>query len=110
MFRQSMVVAAVLLLAACSTVQFGRDFDIGKFEQRVQRGVSTQAAVRDWLGEPSGRGAVVNEQGVRYEEWSYYQGRGTLPNLKDAQLRILQIRFDAQGRVASYSWVGENAK
>jgi outer membrane protein assembly factor BamE (lipoprotein component of BamABCDE complex) len=103
-------VSAFVLLAACSTVQFGREFDPAQFEARVERGVTTREAVRAWLGEPSARGTAMNEQGERFEEWSYYHGRGTLPNLKDAQLKVLQVRFDTQGRVMSYSWTGDAGK
>jgi hypothetical protein len=103
-------VSLLLLVTACSTVQFGREFDPATFESRVERGVTTRESVRSWLGEPSARGAAVNEQGVRFEEWSYYYGHGKLSSMQDAQLRFLQVRFDAQGRVASYSWTGDSRK
>ena len=98
------------LLAGCASVQFGRDFDPRQFEAKVERGVSTREAVRGWLGEPNGMGAGVNDRGERFEEWTYYQGSGTLPNLADANLKVLQIRFDAQGHVLSWSWTGERKK
>jgi outer membrane protein assembly factor BamE (lipoprotein component of BamABCDE complex) len=96
-----------LALAACTTVQFGRDFDPRLFDSRVERGVTTREAVRSWLGAPAAHGLAVDSSGARFEEWSYYYGHGRLPNLEDAQLKVLQIRFDSQGRVASYSWTGE---
>jgi outer membrane protein assembly factor BamE (lipoprotein component of BamABCDE complex) len=106
------VFAAVLftILAGCSSVQFGRDFDPKQFEARVERGVSTRETVRAWLGQPVSTGAGISEQGERYEEWTYYHGRGSLPNLSDANLRILQVRFNAEGRVMSYSWTGERSR
>jgi len=106
------VFAALLFttLAGCSSVQFGRDFDPKQFEAKVERGVSTREAVRAWLGQPVSTGAGISEQGERYEEWTYYHGRGSLPNLSDANLRILQVRFNAEGRVMSYSWTGERSR
>jgi len=101
------VLAAALGLAACSTVQFGRDFDPQRFDGQVQRGVTTQDQVRQWMGAPVSRGAGVNDQGERFEEWTYYYGHGSLANMQDANLKILQVRFDLQGRVISYSWTGE---
>jgi outer membrane protein assembly factor BamE (lipoprotein component of BamABCDE complex) len=103
-------VGAALLLAACSTVQFGSDFDPRLFDSRVERGVTTREAVRSWLGVPAAQGTAVDNTGARFEEWTYYYGHGRLPNLQDARLKILQIRFDRQGRVASYSWTGERGE
>lgn len=113
MTRSWRIPVAVALLAgtvACSTVQFGRDFDVQRFESGVERGVSTREAVRGWLGEPAGRGVVVNDDGRRFEEWTYYYGHGRLSNMQDAKLKILQVRFDAEGRVSSYTWTGEPGK
>lgn len=104
------VLSVAVLFAGCAAVQFGRDFDPRNFESKVERGVSTRDAVRGWLGEPNGTGAGMNDRGERFEEWTYYYGNGTLPNLADANLKVLQIRFDAQGRVISYSWTGERKK
>jgi hypothetical protein len=104
------VVGLPLVVAGCSSVQFGRDFDPKQFEGKVERGVSTREAVRAWLGQPVATGAGISEQGERYEEWTYYHGRGSLPNLSDANLKILQVRFNAEGRVLSYSWTGERGR
>jgi outer membrane protein assembly factor BamE (lipoprotein component of BamABCDE complex) len=106
--RAIVALAALALLTSCATVQFGRDFDPrAQFESKVERGVTTREAVRGWLGEAPSQGAGVNDRGERFEEWTYYYGNGTLPNLEDADLKILQIRFDAPGRVVSYSWTAE---
>jgi len=110
MTRVYAVLSLWLLLTACTAVQFGHEFDPGKFESHVEHGVTTREAVRGWLGEPNSRGMSMNEKGERLEEWVYFHGRGNLPNMQDAKLRILQIRFNAQGRVASYSWTGERKK
>ena len=95
------------MLGACSTVQVGRDFELSAFESKVQRGVTTQAQVRSWLGAPRGTGFVVDTNGERYEEWTYYHGEGQLPDMTDARLKILQIKFDRQGVVRGYNWSGE---
>ncbi len=94
-------------LGACSTVQVGRNFDLGVFESKVQRGVTTQAQVRGWLGAPAGVGVAVETGGERFDEWSYYYGEGQLPNMPDARLKILQIKFDRAGIVRGYNWSGE---
>jgi outer membrane protein assembly factor BamE (lipoprotein component of BamABCDE complex) len=105
-----LLAATMMALVACSTVRFGRNFDAQQFEAQVQRGSTTREAVRDWLGEPASRGVAVNDAGQRFEQWTYYYGRGSLPDMKDAQLKILQVRFDASGRVSSYTWTGESEK
>jgi outer membrane protein assembly factor BamE (lipoprotein component of BamABCDE complex) len=108
--RSWMIVPAGLIalaLAGCAAVQVGRDFDLKAFESKVERGKTTQAQVRGWLGAPSGSGITVDTGGERYEEWSYYYAEGRLPNMPDASLKILQIKFDRQGIVRGYNWSGE---
>ncbi len=100
------VCVAAVLLTACSTVQLGRDFNTNVFEARVQRGVTTQAQVKGWLGEPVNTGIAVQADDSLNEEWTYYFAEGTLPSLSNAKFKILQIRFDTQGKVVSYSWSG----
>jgi len=39
-----------------------------------------------------------------------YNGHDALPSLQDTRLKILQIKFDPQRRVYSYSWTGYLAK
>jgi len=105
-----LVCIGVLVLAACGSVQVGRDFDVAAFETKVNRGETTQAQVRAWLGVPANSGIAVGASGVRNEEWTYYSGRGSLPGMTDTKFKILQVRFDGQGKVVSYSWSGETAK
>lgn len=95
-------------LSACSTVQVGRNFDLHAFESKVQRGATSQAQVRGWLGEPAGVGEAVDTSGERFEEWTYYYGTGQLPDMGDARLTILQIKFDRKGLVRGYNWSGES--
>jgi len=96
------------LLGACSTVKIGREFDLSVFEQRVERGVTSQANVRGWLGAPNSTGVVVETSGDRFEEWTYYFGEGHLSDMSDAHLKTLQIKFDASGKVRGYNWSGKS--
>jgi len=102
-----LVVPVLLLLSACSTVQVGRNFDLSAFQARVQRGVTTRDEVRAWLGAPTGVGTAVEVSGDHYEEWTYYSGAGELPDMKDAQMKMLQIKFDQSGIVRAYSWTSD---
>lgn len=108
-FRGVLIGAGALLLAACGTAQIGRDFDMNSFESRVERGATTKAQVRAWLGAPNNTGVAVNEAGERSDEWTYFFGRGSLPQMSDTSFKYLQVRFDAGGKVRSYSWSGEAA-
>ena len=99
--------AGASMLAACGTAQIGRDFEIKSFESRVERGTTTKAQIRDWLGAPNNAGVAVSETGERSDEWTYYFGRGSLPQMSDTSFKYLQVRFDAEGKVRSYSWSGE---
>jgi len=99
-----------MALVACGTVQVGRDFDISAFEANVRRGETMQTQVRNWLGTPASTGIAVDVRGERNEEWTYYFGRGRVPGMADVKFKMLQVRFDTQGRVISYSWSGETAK
>lgn len=96
-----------ILLTACSTVQLGHDFNINVFEARVQRGVTTQVQVRQWLGAPTNTGIAVQADDSLNEEWTYYFAQGSPPSMSDAKFKILQVRFDTQGKVVSYSWSGD---
>lgn len=102
-----LILPLLLLLSACSTVQLGRDFDLSTFQTRVQRGVTTRDEVRTWLGSPKGVGTAVEVSGDRYEEWTYYSGAGELPDMKGAQMKMLQIKFDQGGIVRAYSWTSD---
>ncbi len=103
--RLLVLLALTALLAACSTVRIGSDFDLKAFEARVQRGATTQAQVREWLGAPNGSGVSVQTDGERYDEWTYYYGEGHISG-GDARLKMLQIKFDKSGTVRGYNWSG----
>ena len=92
-----------LLLVGCTTVQFGRDFEIARFDSEVKVGTTDQAGVRALLGAPVSTGISL-ENGERLVEWIYYYGDGKLSNLSEARFKLLQVRFDAAGRVRSFNW------
>ncbi len=102
--RISAVFFALAVLSACSTVQVGRDFDVGVFAAKIERGVTTQAQVRNWLGEPTSVGVSLAVDGERFDEWAYYYAEGELPDMSTAKVKILQIKFDTQGKVRAYNW------
>jgi outer membrane protein assembly factor BamE (lipoprotein component of BamABCDE complex) len=103
-FRTVSILFAVLLLSACNTVQLGRDFDVGVFAAKVEQGVTTQSQVRNWLGEPTSVGISLGVDGARFDEWAYYYGEGELADMSTAKVKILQVKFDAQGKVRGYNW------
>jgi len=101
------LLAFLLPLAGCATVDLGEDFDLEVFEERVAVGETRRTEVRRWLGESMSTGQMVNSDGIRLEEWTYYHATGRLPGLKDAQLKYLEVRFRPEGTVDSYEWNGE---
>lgn len=103
-FRSIAILFAALLLSACNTVQLGHDFDVGVFAAKVEQGVTTQAQVKNWLGEPTSVGVSMGVDGARFDEWAYYYGEGELADMSRAKVKILQIKFDAQGKVRGYNW------
>ena len=107
MHPAKLVIPVLLLLSACASVDVGREFDLATFAARVQRGVTTQAEVRTWLGAPAGVGIAVESGGERYEQWTYYHGEGRFPGMADARFKVLQIKFDQRGAVLAYNWSGE---
>jgi outer membrane protein assembly factor BamE (lipoprotein component of BamABCDE complex) len=98
------ILLSVVLLSACGSVKVGRDFDVGVFAAKLEQGVTTKDTVRSWLGEPTSVGVSLVSDGTRYDEWDYYYAEGDLPDLSTAKVKILQIKFDNQGKVRSYNW------
>jgi outer membrane protein assembly factor BamE (lipoprotein component of BamABCDE complex) len=88
--------AGVALLAAgCATL--GRNFDSG-ITARIQDGVTTQADLRSMLGEPDRVG--VDDGDVT---WTYlYSKVGVFRKYQEE--KDLYLRFDAAGKVKSYSF------
>ena len=102
--RFTVILFAVFLLSACGSVKVGRDFDVGVFTAKFEQGATTQSQVRTWLGEPASVGISMASDGKRYDEWDYYYAEGELPDMSKAKVKILQIKFDKQGKVCSYNW------
>lgn len=102
--RIAAILFAAFLLSACGSVKVGRDFDVGVFTAKVDQSVTTQDQVRSWLGEPTSVGVSLDTDGERYDEWAYYFAEGDLPDMGSAKVKILQIKFDKQGKVRSYNW------
>ncbi|OOZ38485.1 hypothetical protein BOW53_15410 [Solemya pervernicosa gill symbiont] len=100
-------VVLMMVLAGCSSVQVGRDFNLGSFEDRVKQGETTQADIRAWLGEPRSSGIALEADGERLIEWLYFYGKGQLSDMDRANLKVLQVRFAPNGTVRSYNWSGE---
>lgn len=82
----------------------GHDFDVQTFAARVVSGASTKGEVKTWLGSPTSTGISVHADGKQTEKWTYYYAYGKLPGLKKASIKLLEIQFDAQGKVYSYTW------
>jgi outer membrane protein assembly factor BamE (lipoprotein component of BamABCDE complex) len=102
--RISIIVLSLLLLSACNTVKVGRDFDAGVFAAKLERGVTTQAQIRSWLGEPTSVGVSLATDGESFDEWDYYYAEGELTDMSTAKVKILQIKFDKAGKVRGYNW------
>ena len=102
--RMTVLLLAVALLGACSTVKVGRDFDVNMFAAKVEQGVTTQSTVRSWFGEPTSIGVSLATDNERFDEWSYYFAEGEMGEMSNAKIKILQIKFDKQGRVRAYNW------
>ena len=93
-----------LQLSGCSSVQVGREFDVQLFNSMVKSGVTTKAQVLGWLGSPNSSGISSDKDGEISDEWMYFHGTGTLSKMEKAKLKILQIRFNKNGKVSSYNW------
>lgn len=102
--RLSILVLLTVLLSACNTVRIGRDFDLTAFTARIERGVTSQAEVRSWLGDPESTGVNLGTDGQRYEEWTYFFAVGRLTDTGNAQLKQLQIKFGSDGKVRGYNY------
>lgn len=102
--RITVILLSILWLSACGSVKVGRDFDVGVFAARLEQGVTTQVQVRSWLGEPTSVGVSVAADGERFDEWNYYYAEGELADMSTAKVKVLQIKFDQQGKVRSYNW------
>jgi hypothetical protein len=101
--------ALSLFAAGCTSMQVGRQFDYERFSSKVTTGTTDLAQVRGLLGEPMGKGLVAEADGSRYDQWTYYYGDGNMASPQKSRFKLLQIRFDQAGKVASYNWSGDLA-
>lgn len=102
-------VLAAALLTACGTMKVGREFDYTTFASKVQPGTTDVKEVTQWLGPPIGRGVEVTADGPRLELWTWYFGEGKMGSDPAREFKMLQVKFDPQGKVVSYIWSGELA-
>jgi len=105
--RIALMTLLAAALAACATVQMGRDFDLQAFKSQIVRGRTTQAQVQQWLGSPNSTGITVDTNGEKFDQWTYFFGKGKLNRMKQAQLKILQVKFDQEGIVRGYNYSSE---
>lgn len=104
-FSKLVILISLLAVSAgCATIKFGNEFDPAAFAEWVKRGETTQADVKARLGEPTSTGAVVENDGSYYTRWLYYYGKGKIHRLKNADFRVLEIRFNSESKVSSYNW------
>lgn len=94
----------ILLLTGCGSIQIGRDFDVKAFENLAKVGETTKAQVREVLGAPKSSGISINRDGERLVEWVYFYATGKVSAMNDAGLKILQVRFQQNGKLRSYNW------
>ncbi len=87
-------VAGLSLWLGVGCLSVGREFPTSPV-QRIVVGETSRAQINGWFGEPWRTGV---DSGRR--TWTYGHYRYSL--FSPAQTRDLVVRFDAQGRVASY--------
>jgi outer membrane protein assembly factor BamE (lipoprotein component of BamABCDE complex) len=104
-----LIVIAAALLAGCGSMKVGRDFDYSAFASKVKPGTTDMKEVSEWLGPPIGRGLEVAADGTRLEVWTWYYGQGKMGSDPAREFKMLQVKFDPQGKVASYIWSGDLA-
>ena len=100
------ILSCILLMLTACTLKFGKDFNPAAFETLVERGITTQKQVSDLLGAPQSTGRIVESNGVQYRRWLYYFGNGKLTQMDNVIFKTLEVRFDKDNKVASYSWSG----
>jgi hypothetical protein len=106
----TLAVVAVAMLAGCATsMKVGRDFDYPAFANNVRPGTTDVKEVAEWLGPPAGQGVEISADGTKLDVWTWYYGQGKMGSDPARQFKMLQVKLDAQGKVASYIWSGELA-
>jgi outer membrane protein assembly factor BamE (lipoprotein component of BamABCDE complex) len=104
-----LAVLAAALVAGCGTMKVGRDFDYSIFATKVKPGTTDSKEVLEWLGPPIGKGMEVGADGTRLDLWTWYFGEGKMGSDPAREFKMLQVKFDPQGKVSSYVWSGDLA-
>jgi outer membrane protein assembly factor BamE (lipoprotein component of BamABCDE complex) len=101
-------VTSAALVSGCggSAMSVGRDFDYRYFAARAQVGATDAKQVSEWLGTPAATGTEVSGD-TRYDVWTYYFGTGVIPGGANTKFKLLQVKFDPQGKVAGWTWSGD---
>jgi len=109
--RKALYVAviAAALLAGCGTMKVGREFNYSAFASKVQQGTTDEKEVSEWLGPPVGKGLEIAADGTRLELWTWYYGQGKMGDDLAKEFKMLQVKFNPEGKVASYVWSGDLA-
>jgi len=94
--RLMLILLAALMLGSAGCATVGREFPVGPVAT-IKIGETTQEEIRRQFGEPWRTGI---EDGRR--TWTY--GRYHYSAFGPAQTRDLVVRFDKDGKVASYTF------
>lgn len=105
---QVILLLMVMLFTGCSTLKVGRDFDMRAFEAMVKVGKTLKAQVLVKMGAPKSKGISLSRDGERLVEWLYFYATGKLSGMDDAQLKILQMRFDQRDILRRYNWTSSH--
>lgn len=90
----TLLFGATLLAAGCATV--GRPFPVAPVE-RIEIGATSRAQIRTMFGEPWRTGIEDGQP-----TWTY--GHYRYSAFGETRTRDLLLRFDADGKVASYTF------
>jgi len=104
-----LIVLAAALLAGCGSMKVGREFDYSAFASKAKAGTTTTTEVQQWLGPPIGRGVEVSADGTHLDLWTWYYGQGKMGSDPAREFKMLQAKFDPQGKLVSYIWSGDLA-
>jgi hypothetical protein len=88
------VAALAALCGGCMSV--GRDFPVAPVDS-IEIGTTTMTDVRSLFGEPWRQGVEDGERTWTYAKYHYSA-------FSETRTRDLKVRFDAQGRVVSFSF------
>src|SRR4029453_15317586 len=79
------------------------------FASKVKPGTTDTTQVLQWLGPPIGKGMEVSADGTRLDLWTWYYGQGKMGSDPAREFKMLQVKFDQQGKLVNYVWSGDLA-